>query len=114
MNDRRMGMSLRAKVYGTVVRPALIYGAEYWALKKADERKLEVAEMKKMLRRMAGVTKKDRMRNEEMRRRTGVEESIVKVVERQKWRWVVWPCSVKGRWGHSQESNGGTSKRKEE
>ena len=40
-----------------------------------------------MLRRMIGVIKKDWMRNKEVRRRTGVEESIAKVVERQKWRW---------------------------
>ena len=39
----------QGKVYRTVVRPALEYGAETWALKKAQEKKLEVAEMR-MLR----------------------------------------------------------------
>ena len=34
----------QGKVYRTVVRPALMYGAETWALKKAHENKLEVAE----------------------------------------------------------------------
>ena len=36
----------RRKVYRTVVRPALVYGAEIWALKKEQEKKLEVAEMR--------------------------------------------------------------------
>ena len=31
--------------YKTVVRPALVYGAETWALKKAQEKKLEIAEI---------------------------------------------------------------------
>ena len=43
----------------TVVRSALMYGAETWALKKAQENKLEVAEMR-MLRWMCGVTKLDK------------------------------------------------------
>ena len=33
------------QVYRTMVRPALVYGAETLALKKAEENKLEVAEM---------------------------------------------------------------------
>ena len=50
----------------TVVRPALMYGAETWVLKKAQENKLEVAEMR-MLRWMCGVTKLDKIRNERIR-----------------------------------------------
>ena len=39
----------QGEVYKTVVRPAMVYGAETWALKKAQEKKLDVAEMR-MLR----------------------------------------------------------------
>ena len=38
--DRRMNVKIKGKVYRTVVRPALMYGAEAWALKKAQEKKL--------------------------------------------------------------------------
>ena len=88
MNDKRMGMRLKANVYRLVVRPVLTYGAERWALNKRDEKKkrLEVTEMN-MLRRMLGVTRRDRLRNEEVRERTGMQENIVKVVERSKMRW---------------------------
>ena len=52
--DRIMNTKIKGKVYITVVRPALVYGEETWALKKAQEKKLEVAEMR-MLRWMCGV-----------------------------------------------------------
>ena len=35
----------QGKVYKTVVRPAMMYRAETWAVKKAQEKKLGVAEM---------------------------------------------------------------------
>ena len=47
--DRRMKVKIKGKVYKTIVRPAMVYGAETWAVKKAHEKKMEVAEMK-MLR----------------------------------------------------------------
>ena len=72
-------------VYRTVVRPALMCGAETWALKKAQEKKLEVAEMR-MLRWMCGVTKLDKVRNERIRGTTKVGELTKKVQERRlKW-----------------------------
>ena len=69
-------MKVTEKVYKTDVRPAMMYGAETWAVKKAQEKKLDVAEMR-MLRWMSGVTKLDRIRNEsiEKRRRIRRQES---------------------------------------
>ena len=66
-------MKINGKVYRTVVRSALMYGAETWALKKAQENKLEVAAMR-MLRWMCGVTKLDKIRNERIRGTTKVGE----------------------------------------
>ena len=43
LSDRRMNMKIKGKVYRTVIIPALMYGAETWALRKAQEKKLEVA-----------------------------------------------------------------------
>ena len=75
----------QGKVYRTVVRPALVYGAEIWALKKAQENKLEVAEIR-MLRCMCGVTKLDKIRNERIRGTTKVGKITNKVQEmRLKW-----------------------------
>ena len=71
--DKRINGKIKGKVYRTVVRPALTYGADTWALKKAQERKLEVAEMR-MLRCICGVTKLDNIRNERIRATTKVGE----------------------------------------
>ena len=67
-------------IQDTVVRPAMMHGAETWAVKKAHEKKLDVAEMR-MLRWMSGVTKMDRIRNERIRGTTKVGEISKKVRE---------------------------------
>ena len=85
--DRRISLTVKGKVFKTVVRPAMIYGAETWAVNrpKAQEKKLDVAEMR-MLRWMSGVTKMDRIRNERIRGTTKVGEISKKVQEsRLKW-----------------------------
>ena len=83
--DRRMNEKINGKVYRTVVRPALVYGAEIWALKEAQEKKLEVVEMR-MLRCMCRVTKLDNIRNKRIRGTTKVGKITKKVQERRlKW-----------------------------
>ena len=83
--DRRISLRVKGKVYKTVVRPAMMYGADTWAVKKAQEKKLDVAEMR-MLIWMSGVTKLDRIRNERIRGTTKVGEISKKVQEiRLKW-----------------------------
>ena len=82
---RRISFRVKGKVYKTVVRLAMMYGAETWAMKKAQEKKLDVAEMR-ILRWMSGVTKLDRIRNERIRGTTKVGEISKKVQEsRLKW-----------------------------
>ena len=111
--DRRMIVKIKGKVYRTVVRPALVYEAEKWALKKAQEKKLEVPEIR-MLRWMCGVTKLDKIRNEIIRGTTNGgnhKESTGKKVE------VVWACDAKTgtlrrKEGDGNESTGEKEERK--
>ena len=60
--DRRISLRVKGKLYEAVVRPAMMYGAEKWTVKKVQEKKLDIVEMR-MLRLMIGVTKQDRIRN---------------------------------------------------
>lgn len=80
--DKRVNAKVKGKFYKTAVRPAMMYGAESWPTKKAQEKKLDVAEMR-MLRWMCGVTKMDKIRNERIRGTTGVGEISKKLQERR-------------------------------
>ena len=64
--DKRVSARMKGKVFKTVVRPAMLFGLETVALKKRQEAELEVAELK-MLRFSLGVTRMDRIRNEDIR-----------------------------------------------
>ena len=50
-----MKVNTNEKVFRTVVRPALMHGAETWALKMVQEHKFDVAEMRIIIIIMAGM-----------------------------------------------------------
>ena len=78
-------MKLKGKVYKTVVRTALLYGAETWATTRGQEARLEVNEMR-MLRWMCEATRRDDIRNEHIRGTTMVVQASKKITEKLlKW-----------------------------
>ena len=105
-------MKLKGKVYKTVIRPAILYGAETWATTKRQEKRIEGTEMR-MLRWMCGVTRKDKIRNEHIRGTTRVGQASKKITERRlNWYGHV----MRERWRtHTEESvEGGYTMEKEE
>ncbi|XP_056107178.1 uncharacterized protein LOC130085442 [Rhinichthys klamathensis goyatoka] len=78
--DRRMPISLKGKIYKTVVRPVALYGSECWPATIKHEQSLHVMEMK-MLRWSLGLTRFDRVMNEDVRRRMGVVPIVQKMRE---------------------------------
>ena len=70
---------VNGKVYKTVVRPAMVYGDETWAVKVLEET-LDVSEMR-MLRWMSDVTKLASINNERIIGTTNVGEISKKVQE---------------------------------
>ncbi|XP_066941095.1 uncharacterized protein [Macrobrachium rosenbergii] len=80
--DRRINIKVKGRVYKTVVRPALKYGAETWPIKRVQEKKLDEVEVK-MLRWMCRVAKMDRIKNERIRGTTKVVELSKKAQERR-------------------------------
>ena len=62
----------RVKVYSVCVRPALLYAVETWALTESLEGLLVSCDHR-MLRYMSRVRWKNRITNEEVRKRCGVE-----------------------------------------
>ena len=83
--DRRMPVKLKGKVYKTVVRPAMMYGMEATPIKKVNEKRMNVAEMK-MLRWMSGVTRRDRIPNTRIRETVKMAE-LSKKVQEARLRW---------------------------
>ena len=75
-------MKLKGMVYKTVVRPALLNGAETWATTRGQEARLEVNEMS-MLRWMCGVTRRDAIRNEHIIGTTRVVQASKKITEKR-------------------------------
>ena len=88
------GSSISLKVRNTFrksyVRNALTYGAECWALKMEDERRLKTTEMR-MLRMICGKTLKDKMNNEKIREMTGVVR-LEEYLREKRLRWLGHVC----------------------
>jgi hypothetical protein len=58
-----------------VIVPTVLYGAETWGLKQAEQKKFNVFEMR-CLRSMVGVLRRDRVRNVEVRERAGMRNEL--------------------------------------
>eukprot|EP00795_Rhopilema_esculentum_P006542 gene6542-12026_t len=70
LRDQRMPMCLKRKIMNTVILPSMTYGAETWSLTNRQREKLAVTQ-RSMERSMLGVTRRDKIRNEDLRSRTG-------------------------------------------
>jgi hypothetical protein len=77
--DPKVPLKLKGKFYRTAIRPVMLYGAECWSTKRRHVQQLSVAEMR-MLRWICGNTRRDRVRNDDIRERlraAPVEEKLV-------------------------------------
>jgi hypothetical protein len=83
--DKRISTKVKGKVFKVAVRPAMTYSAETWAIKKTQEMKMNVAEMK-MLRFACGHTRMDKIENKDIRNKTKVTEMHRKIHEKR-LRW---------------------------
>ena len=83
--DNKMPRKLKIKLYMTFIRPVLLNGAECWTVIKKEERIPEKTEMR-MLRRIKGVTLRDRVKSADITKGLGVSSTQEKVRE-MKLRW---------------------------
>ncbi len=51
IGDKKLPRRLKTKLYTTIIRPVLLYGAESWTMGKKEKRILEATDMR-MLRRI--------------------------------------------------------------
>ena len=88
-------MWIKAKqcLYDGVIVPTALCGAEARDVRSADRRKVIVLEMK-CLRSLVGVSRMDRVRNEEVRRRAGIEWQLASRADQSIE--IVWACGKNG------------------
>ena len=85
--SRELSWKAKVEVYNAVVVPMMTYGCESWVLREKKEVKLQATEMN-VLRKVAGVTRLDCIRNDEIRQRLQ-QRSIVEVVKERRLNWRV-------------------------
>jgi len=73
----------KVRVYETLVLSILLYNSETWTLKEVDKNRLRVFEMS-ILRRICGVTLRDRWRNDDIRVLLRIELDIVARIQRRR------------------------------
>ncbi len=77
---KSLGISAKRRLYEGVVVPTALYGTETWNMGAAERKRLNVMEMR-WLRSVCGVTRMDRVRNEEVRRSIMVVKELAERAE---------------------------------
>ena len=80
-------------VFETLVLSVLLYNSETWTLKVTQQNRLRTFEMA-CLRRIEGVTRRDRLRNEEIRTRLGLRMDIITRIQQRRLRYFVHVCRM--------------------
>ncbi|CAH0383863.1 unnamed protein product [Bemisia tabaci] len=73
--DKRISEDNKKRIYNSVVRPIMTYGSGVWQLKMRTQEMLKATEMD-FWRRLAGISRRERIRNERVREVMGVEGTI--------------------------------------
>ena len=86
LTNRGLGIKAKTCLYEAVIIPTVLYGAEAWLMRSAEIRKVNVLEMK-CFTSLVGVSRMDRVRNEEVRRRAGIERELASRADQSVLRW---------------------------
>jgi hypothetical protein len=78
-----MTKETKLKIHDITAKAALRFGGEAWMPKKLDEQRLEAAQMK-FLRRILGIAKLDRKRNQSVREKLGVQNIVLEIKQYQR------------------------------
>ena len=78
-------MSLKKKLFDSIILPTMTYGAQTWSLTADHGRKLQVCQ-RAMERSMLGITRKDRWRNRAIRELTKITD-VMERAKNLKWSW---------------------------
>ena len=94
LSNRGLGIKSKKCLYEGVIVPMALYGAEAWGMRSAERSEM------KCLRSLVGVSRMDRVKNEEVRRRAGIERELASRADQRvldglgmwkEWMSIVWP-----------------------
>ena len=86
LSNKELAIKAKKCIYEGVIVPTPLYGAETWGMRSAERRKVNVLEMK-CLRSLVGVSRMDRVRYKEVRRRAGIERELASRADQRVLRW---------------------------
>ena len=75
LSNRGLGIKAKKCLYEGVIVPTPLYGAEAWRMRRAESMKENVLEMK-CVRSLVGVSRINRVRNEEVRVKAGTKREL--------------------------------------
>ena len=78
LSNRGIPLKHRARVYDACIRSAMLYASETWALTQREENLLQGCD-RRMLRRLCGVTLRDRISSDEILNRCGLESVLLRI-----------------------------------
>lgn len=88
INKKEIRKQTKMKVFRAIYRPILTYGCESWVLTQPDRNRIQASEMK-YLRRVKGITRRDRIRNVQVREELK-SQPVAEFIEQRQLGW----------WGH--------------
>jgi hypothetical protein len=85
LKHKHVNIDTKRTLYNTISIPTLCYQCQTWTLTAKEKRKITTTEMR-CLRRILNITRRDRIRNDEIRRRVGVTSALAYITKQQsKW-----------------------------
>ena len=86
LSIKGLGIKAKKSLYEGAIVSTALYGAEACGMRSAERRTVNVLDMK-CLRSLVGVSRMDRVRNEEMRRRARIERELASRADQRVLRW---------------------------
>ena len=86
LSNRGLRITAKKCLYEGVIVPTALYETDTWGMRSAERRKVNVLEMK-CLTSLVGVSRMDRVRNEDVRRRAGIERELASRADQRVLRW---------------------------
>lgn len=84
--SKEIGKHRKYNIYETLIKSSLLYGSETWRITENNKRRLEAVEMD-VFRRSLGISRRQRIRNEDVRLQMGIEGSLITDIERKQLVW---------------------------